>query len=171
MFASKFLFVEPPKSNRSLLRGIVLVACLTLYGCSSGMMQTMPVVTPPVPASAMVTFCNNSGSGCSSGASFSLASLRDLNVMVAWENVPQGTHAQTVHIFLPDGNLYQSMDSSFAIPVVPAGSTTTVGSASTTQALPVAGTFIAQRGLTGNWKVTVDLDGQAMSTQTVQLIQ
>ena len=41
------------------------------------------------------------------------------------------------------------------------------GSATTMQALPVTGTWITQRRLTGTWSVALELDGQPVGTQTV----
>ncbi|MGH7746915.1 MAG: hypothetical protein ACREQ5_19495, partial [Candidatus Dormibacteria bacterium] len=43
------------------------------------------------------------------------------------------------------------------------------GSQTTTDALPVAGTWIVQRSMLGEWKVQVMLDGRPITTQSVML--
>jgi hypothetical protein len=139
----------------------LLLLALGLLGC--GQYNQPPGGSAPLAPSAAVSFCDNPTPGCSSANSFQLTSLRDLHVVIDWQNLPEGTHAQTVSFFLPDGNLYQAFEKSFA---VPEGSS---GALSTEQALPVAGTWITQRSLAGTWQVTLTLDGQAMNSQSVQL--
>ncbi|MGA2483884.1 MAG: hypothetical protein ABSF92_12295 [Candidatus Acidiferrales bacterium] len=138
-----------------------LLLALGLLGC--GQYNQPPGGSAPLAPSAAVGFCDNPTPGCASASSFSLNSLRDLNVVVNWQNVPEGTHGQKVSFFLPDGNLYQAFEKSFAIPEGSPAATATV------QALPVAGTWITQRSLSGTWQVTVALDGQVLESQAVQL--
>ena len=140
----------------------LLPAALGLLGCA-GPAQLAGGPPPALSPSAAVSFCDNTAAGCAAAATFSLQSLRDLNVVVNWQNLPAGTHAQTVNVFLPDGNLYQTFETSFEVPEGSPGSMTTGA------ALPVAGTWITQRGLSGAWNFTLALDGQTMTTQSVQL--
>jgi hypothetical protein len=153
-------------ATKAARRAALGILCLGIAGCASGMQMGPGGGTPPAltPTSAM-RFCDNADPNCTAATAFTLASLRDLNVFVDWQLVPEGTHAQTIQIFVPNGSLYQSFEKSFVVPAGAAGVTTTV------QALPVAGTWITQRSLTGSWQVTLTLDGQAMSTQTVQFTQ
>ena len=119
---------------------------------------------PVVPASASLTVCDAATPNCSGASNFSIATVRDIAIAVAWQNVPSGTHSQTLEILQPGGGLYQTLDSAFVIPdEVPSGSQTVV------QNFPVAGTWITKRSLTGAWIVRVSLDGQPVATQTVQL--
>ncbi|HEY2461609.1 MAG TPA: hypothetical protein VGI16_12415 [Candidatus Acidoferrum sp.] len=156
-----------PRANVRRLASTVLLissACLAAAGCG-GINNMAPATPTPVviPASAQVTFCPDASPTCTPASAFSLSSLRDLNVMVAWQNLQPGHHSQTVQVFLPDGNLYQAFEQSFEI------ADGAPGAIATAQALPVAGTWITQHALTGAWQVTLQLDGQAMSTQGVQL--
>jgi hypothetical protein len=89
--------------------------------------------------------------------------LRDLNINVAFQNVPVGRHSQALQVSLPDGTLYQAFEQSFMVDAA------SPGTASTTQALPVAGTGISQHALTGMWQITVILDGKPIASQNVQL--
>jgi len=82
-----------------------------------------------------------------------------------WQNLAAGTHSQKVSFVLPSGDEYQAFERSFE---VADGSSGTV---STSQSLQVAGTWIAQRRLTGMWEVNFFLDGKPMGTQAVQLAQ
>ena len=150
-----------------LLLGVVGLL-LSVAGCT-GQAMTSPGGSgsggggsSPQP-SALVTFCDTPNAGCPAATSFSLSSLRDLNIFVAWSNVPKGTHTQTLRVLLPSGDLYQAYDMSFAI--APQGA----GSASLLRGMPVAGSFITERKLTGDWRVEVWLDGTRMSSQAVQL--
>ena len=66
-------------------------------------------------------------------------------------------------VFSPDGELFQAMEIAFAIPEGSPGTATTV------QTLPVVGTWITQRQITGTWKITVALDDQDIATSSVLL--
>ncbi|HMD32465.1 MAG TPA: hypothetical protein VKG84_11185 [Candidatus Acidoferrales bacterium] len=153
----------PPHRERfRRLPAIVLglYALAALAGC--GGMDSSQV--QPVPhLEAEVVLCNSSMANCTSQESFSVQVVRDLNVMVNWQNLPAGTHTQRVSFVLPSGDFYKAYEKSFAVEDGSNGALTTV------QALPVAGTWITQRRLTGAWTVSLELDGQALSTQTFQL--
>ena len=118
---------------------------------------------PAAPPSATFSFCDNEASGCSGETSFSTAATRDLEVKVSWQNVPAGNHVQTLEILIPSGDLYQQTQMAFG---VAQGSTEPLVAI---QTLPVAGTWIQQRSMTGEWTARVSLDGQVIATQTVQL--
>ena len=135
---------------------------LTLAGCGPTSQSQLPSGNPGAPAQAAVSFCDSSAANCTSGTSFAITSVRDLNVVVDWQNLQTGTHAQKISFILPGGELYQAFVKSFAVADGANGAVTTV------EALPVAGTWITQRGLTGMWSVTLELDGQAIGTRTVQ---
>lgn len=149
---------------RVALLTAMVCTLLLCAGCSgqTAVTNITPPSTPP-PPSAAISFCDNPAPGCAAASSFSVKSLGDLNVFVSWSNVPVGTHAQKLRFFLPDGNVYQAIEASFG--VAPGAN----GSATTVHALPVAGTFISQRLLTGNWQVEVSLDGKVILTQPVRL--
>ena len=114
-----------------------------------------------MPVAATVTFCDSPASTCVPAASFSVSSLRDLSVAVAWANVKPGLHAQKLTFLLPNGNVYQVFETSLSVPAA--------GSVKATQSIPVAGTFISQRSLTGTWKVDVSLDDQLVTSQSLGL--
>ena len=100
-------------------------------------------VLPAQPLSVAVQVCNTTPDGCAAGASYSLATLRDLAINVSWENVPVGTHLQTIEILDPSGWVYQARTQAFAIPE------DWDGSAKTTETVPVSGTWIVTRRRAG----------------------
>ncbi len=160
--------LQTHSAARVALLTAIVCAILLSAGCAGQTVVTS--VTPPpsaAPPSAAVSFCDNPAPGCAAASSFSVKSLgdlnRDLNVFVSWSNVPVGTHAQKLRFFLPDGNVYQAFEASFSV------SPGANGAATVVRALPVAGTFISQRLLTGNWQVEVSLDGKVILTQSVRL--
>ncbi len=113
--------------------------------------------------SAKILFCDAPGTACSPASSFSISKLRDLNIVVNWSNLPPGNHAQLLSVLHTAGGLYQSFHNAFMIGPE-AG-----GSFSTSDALPVAGTWIVERSLTGVWTAQALLDGHIVATQTVTL--
>ena len=163
----------PTHRPLSLLRVIIaaLALSLTISGaaCGSGVLSPLPDPPPPGGGSpggggsAIVIFCDNSDPSCTASTQFSLSSLRDLFILVDWMDYPAGLHLQTLKIFLPDGNLYQSFETTFEITETPTGSFTTVKS------LPVAGSYITRRSLTGDWIVEVSLDGKFITSLVVTL--
>ena len=149
--------------------GLVLTVALLLglgllmaFGC--GQYQTSMPPTPGSP-SAAVSFCNQTENGCAASGSFAVGGTRSLNVAIEWQNLSAGTHSQKVSFLMPNGDEYQTFETSF---VVADGSTSPV---SMSQELPIEGTWIAQRRLTGMWQVNYFLDGQPMGSQAVQLTQ
>jgi hypothetical protein len=114
----------------------------------------------------VVVFAALQFSGCQScdnESSFSTTATRDLEVKVSWQNVPVGNHVQTLEILLPGGNLYQQTQMAFG---VEQGSSEPLVAI---QTLPVAGTWIQQRHMLGEWTARVSLDGQVVASQTVEL--
>jgi hypothetical protein len=126
---------------------------------------TITVMLPP-PPSVAVKFCDVFGDpNCTAMNTFSLLQIRDLIIWVNWQNVPTGTHTQTVIIYLgqPSSTPFTTYFNSFAIDAVP------VGPSQLMVDFPIAGTAISQRRLTGTWTVQVSLDSVLMTTQTFQL--
>jgi len=136
---------------------------VALAGCGP-MNSSQPATGPAAQPQAAITFCNTASPNCSSEQSFSVALVRDLDVVVNWANLPEGTHAQKVSFVLPNGDFYTAYEKSFEVAATTGGTLTTV------QALPVAGTWISQRRLTGTWSVTVELDGQSVGTSTFEFM-
>jgi hypothetical protein len=137
-----------PYRNSIFLAAVVLFAALQFSGCQ---MTSADGGTPPPPApSATFSFCDKEAPSCDNETSFSATATRDLEVKVSWQNVP-------------GGNLYQQTQMTFGVqqgfdqPMV------------AIQTLPVAGTWIQQRHLLGQWTARVSLDGQLIATQTVEL--
>lgn len=124
-----------------------------------------PLASPSAGAAqpaAQILFCDAPGISCAPATSFSVSRLRDLNIVINWAKLAPGNHAERIAVSHAAGGLYQSFHKSF---LVPEGSS----SFSTSYALPVAGTWIAQRHLTGAWTVRASLDGHLAATQTVTL--
>jgi hypothetical protein len=124
---------------------------------------TGPTVTP---ATATISFCNAAQASCQSqNANFSLkaSNIPTLNVKVDWANVAAGTHSQEMRLLLPNGYLFERLQNTFA---VPRGGD---GSASVTRNIPIAHSYIAQRRITGGWKVRISLDGKVITTSDLRL--
>jgi hypothetical protein len=150
-------------------RGALLLSCAVLClvagfsACQTGMTSgTGGGGNPPPPTDATVSFCDDAEGTCTPATSFSVASLRDLVMSVNWENLSGGNHTQMIEVLQPGGGLYQASQSSFL-----AGGASQ-SSLTMTRTVPVAGTWISQRRMTGEWSVRVSLDGKAITTQTVQ---
>ena len=144
-----------------LLAGLALAA-FWLCGCAmagSGSAGSGLVLAPV----ASLSLCNQTPGGCSVAASYSLGSMRDLAVNVQWSHVPEGTHTATFEILQPGGGLYQVQNVSFVADSADAAAQTGI-------LVPVAGTWITQRSLTGSWSVRISLDNQAMDEQAFALL-
>ena len=149
------------RKNPILLAGVVVLAALQFSGCQMTSADGGP--PPPPPATATFLFCDKEAPSCDNETSFSATSTRDLEVKVSWQNVPAGNHVQTLEILLPGGNLYQQTQMAFG---VEQGSSEPLVAI---QTLPVAGTWIQQRHMMGEWTARVSLDGQVVASQTVEL--
>ena len=118
----------------------------------------------PVPATAAVSICDSGNSKCqTAAATYSLATAPDLNIAVNWTNVTAGNHSQEIRLLMPNGNVYQRFQNSFLVPA-----SDTMGTASVSRFIPIMGTFIAQRQITGGWKLEVSLDGKVATTGDLQ---
>lgn len=144
------------------LAAVCGVCAMFAMGCAQFQAGAPPV--PGAPAAAL-SFCQTTETGCAPNGTFQVSGARTLNAVIEWQNLTAGAHSQKVSFVLPSGDEYQVFEQSFE---VPDGSS---GAVATTQSLPVAGTWIAQRRLTGMWQVNFWLDGKPMGTQAVQLIQ
>ena len=152
------------QSERIWLSAMLLCAAAFAAGCGEiGTTSSFnQPAAPPLPLAVTVQVCSSTPDACTAGTSYSLAAVRDLAINVSWENVPVGTHVQTIEIFDPSGALYQARTQALAI------SEDWDGSAKTAETLPVAGTWISIRKRTGPWKLRVSLDSQVVASQTVQ---
>ena len=154
--------------RRKTRDGVVLTIAVLLglglmlaFGCG----QYQASLPPPGSPTAAVSFCDKTESGCTTSGSFAVGGTRSLSVGIEWTNLTPGTHSQKVSFVMPSGDEYQTFETSF---VVADGSSVPV---TMSQELPIEGTWIAQRRLTGMWQVNYFLDGQPMGSQAVQLTQ
>ncbi|HYD16424.1 MAG TPA: hypothetical protein VEB03_00305 [Candidatus Nanoarchaeia archaeon] len=104
-----------------------------------------------------VTFCEVS---CST--SFSVRKTRDVFIRTNWFGLKAGAHEQKTVLTLPDGSVYQSFTAKF---------TSLKKGATVEHVLPVAGSWIHQRGLKGEWKASIYLDGELARTATLKFTE
>src|SRR5256885_17263179 len=112
-------------------------------------------------------FCDTNDPACTPASAFSLSTLRDLYIFVEWTGVPAGTHTQEVRFFLPEdrtGTLYQSFNNPFSAPHGHRKVVTLIDD------LPVAGTFIENRELTGIWRADIYLDDVFVASSYVEFL-
>lgn len=122
----------------------------------------MTTVPPPEPiVAAAISVCNKTPDGCSQQPSFSLVAIRDLAIHVDWKNVSSGTRTQKLEMLDPGGGSYQVLNTSF---VEEDGDN---GAAATDVLVPISGSMITQRSITGTWTLRVSLDEQAVATQRI----
>jgi hypothetical protein len=140
---------------------VAALAAAGLSGCAANSTSS-PAAAPVLPMAASLSVCNQTPAGCSTAASYSLGTMRDLGVNVQWSHVPEGTHSATLEVLEPAGGAYQVQNVSFVI----AG--TNDGSAETNILVPIAGSWVTRRGVTGTWNVRISLDGQNIGTQSVE---
>ena len=149
----------------TLFLGAILLS-VGMFGCAVLPSQDGSPIFPSgntAQPSAQILFCDTPGINCSPGTSFSISQLRDLNIVVNWSNLAPGNHAQILTVLHAAGGAYQSFHKGFM--VAPGAN----GSFSTSNALPVAGTWIVQRSMTGAWTVEAFLDGRVVAKQSVTL--
>jgi hypothetical protein len=149
--------------STALLGCAALCLAAGFSACQTGMTSGNGGNPPPPVTGATVSFCDDGDGACTAATSFSVASLRDLVISVNWENLSAGNHTQMLEVLQPGGGLYQASQSSFL-----AGGASQ-SSLTMTRMVPVAGTWISQRRMTGEWSVRVSLDGKAVTSQTVQI--
>lgn len=125
---------------------------------------------PPAPAAPVATihFCGNdvySSAICDpADNAFSVNTTRDITMFVSWQNVT-GTHVQKLVFIMPNGDPYQAISTTF-------DTTTGQGLQAITpptvsNVLPVSGTWIQQRGITGAWTVQIFLDDVYITQTTL----
>lgn len=138
-----------------------------LGGCATDSSSPTPAPVVPVAQNPQlelaVRVCDSETPNCTGETNFSLSSLRDLQVTLDWKNIPGGTHTQEIAFLLPNGVVYQTVSHGFG---VAEGS---LGSPTVSDGIPVAGTLITQRQMTGQWALHVSLDGAVVGMQTIQL--
>jgi hypothetical protein len=149
--------------STALLGCAALCLAAGFSACQTGMTSGNGGNPPPTVTGATVSFCDDGDGACTAATSFSVASLRDLVINVNWENLSAGNHTQMLEVLQPGGGLYQASQSSFLV------SGASQSSLTMTRTLPVAGAWISQRRMTGEWSVRVSLDGKAITSQTVQI--
>lgn len=131
-------------------------------------------------SSPAIFFCTVSDVQCRSDENqFYLNEVRDLFVFVAWGKV-SGEHTARIRLLLPDGNLYQQTETRFTTQPQPAAASgeqgkvqvarVSRGEPTTVLELPVAGTHITQRSLSGAWTVEVELDGKPVARRNLILL-
>src|SRR6267154_2229325 len=132
----------------------------------------------PRPRGPEIFYCETPDTSCrTTQDTFPIADLRDLFVFVVWPGV-SGQHVQTVAFLLPGGSMYSSRKTRFSIggpsparapafnnevspaPAAPhlVADANKVHPEGITTLLPVGGTYITQRNLSGTWRVRVFLD-------------
>lgn len=112
--------------------------------------------------SATLYACDTNDVNCTPATSFSLSSLGDLYVFVRWSSVPFGTHTQQINLVQPNDVLCCSYSKSFLASHAPKRSLLIETD------VPIAGTQIQLRDLTGLWRVDLYLDGQFVTSLPVQ---
>ena len=140
---------QPSSKSRSFLL-VLAVACLALSIASVAQHINPPGQdASPRPRgqqpSATLSICAQS---CA--LAFHIDQVHALSVNVNWRNA-SGKHTQQIKFLLPKGETYQIMETKFE------------GDGVQTSVLPVAGTWIQAKELTGKWMVQVYLDGQLVT--------
>lgn len=97
------------------------------------------------------------------GVSFSAASLDMLLVKVQWDGLEPGHYVETLHFLLPDGRRYGQAETSFDVGAGETGATVELP-------LAVAGSYIVQHALYGEWGVRVYLDGGLAAAANFELV-
>ncbi len=154
------------KASRAkrLILATALILTVGIAGCAGASVSS--VVPPPQPQlAASISACNKTPNACADAQTFSLAQIRDLAIHVDWKNVSAGTRTQKLEVLDPGGGSYQVMNTSF---LEEDGGN---GEAQTDALIPISGSMITQRGITGTWTLRVSLDGQVVATQSVTFEQ
>ena len=148
--------------SKLIMASALAVSSAWISGCATNSVSS-PVVPKIQQMSAVIRVCDSLTPSCPGESTVSLGALHDLQVSVDWSNMPGGTHSQEIAFLLPSGVVYQTVSHGFALP------DGTLGSATVSDGMPVAGTYITQRQLTGNWIAQVSLDGVVIGSQQVTL--
>ena len=145
---------------------IVTLTATSVADNTKSASATITITLPGQVLAATAKFCDDESENpnCTAKDAFNLALIRDLFMWVNWQAVPNGPHTQQLDVFMPEGHaLYVRYLGGFQI------TEAQTGSAVILRAMPVAGTWITQRQLTGTWQVDVSLDGQLVTSKTFQL--
>ncbi len=156
--------MKASKKSLSLIALMAALAATTVAfgGCATSSPSPAPVANI-LPLELALRVCDSGAPNCTGETNFSLDSLRDLQVNADWKNMPGGTHTQEIAFLLPNGVVYQTLSHGFGV------AEGTFGAPTISDAMPVAGTYITQRELTGDWTVQISLDGAVVGSQKVQL--
>ena len=112
---------------------------------------------------------------------FSMAVIRDIFIQTHWKQI-QGEHIQRVHIYSPDGNIFQKRVVPFSITDqlksqrrkvsgitnmvdVQKARPTKDGQAVVVH-FPVSGTWVSQHGMLGTWRVDAFLNQESRPSVT-----
>ena len=158
-------YVSPIREKSGARLATALLLALAVSGCAGTSVSS--IVPPPQQptVTASISICNKTPDACADAQTFSLAQIRDLIVHVDWKNVSPGTRTQKLEMLDPGGGSYQVMNTSFVEEV---GGT---GEAQTDLLIPISGSMITQRGMTGTWTLRVSLDGREAATQSITFEQ
>jgi len=150
---------------KSAALATAFLLALGVSGCAGASVSS--VVPPPQqPAiAASISVCNKTPNACADAQTFSLAQIRDLAIHVDWKNISSGTRTQKLEMLDPGDGSYQVLNTSF---VEEDGGT---GEAQTNSLIPISGSMITQREMTGAWTLRVSLDGQVVATQRITFEQ
>jgi hypothetical protein len=157
------------------------VAWILIVLCAVAAFVGQTAVAESAPGTEQVRevyFGETEEDACQPGSKqFWLDELRSLHVCIVWEGL-SGTYAAQLKFVTPDGNVYQTMTLAFVTAAAPATVATlevegrhhdvkragwgNKGESLLVAPLPVAGTYITQHNLTGEWKVEISLDGRSV---------
>jgi hypothetical protein len=152
--------IRQQRRVKSLAPAAALLLTIAISGCAESSVPS--VLPPPQPQiAASISVCNKTPNACADAQTFSLAQIRDLSIHVDWKNVSPGTRTQKLEMLDPGGGSYQVLNTSFL--EEEAGT----GQAQTDSLIPISGSMITQRGMTGTWTLRVSLDGQEVATQSI----
>lgn len=142
------------RSKALVLAAVIALACVSVT--PSFAKDIKHVAKKPMPV-ATLNFCDKQ---C--GTEFSATTARDLVIYTSWTNLPAGSQLQQVTLLLPNGDVYQKFETKLSgsslEPVKGRGAWSRYPTV--TNVVPVAGSWIQQRSLTGVWTVEVRLDGK-----------
>jgi hypothetical protein len=183
--------------KRFFASGALLLAAMLATGTAVCAQEIKPVAKPSAPVKspepvanptplrgADVFLCETDSAQCRGGGySFNIRATRDLYVFVVWPKL-NGDYTQTVEFYLPDGSLYVRKSTDFRVRAGQSRArpgvnstlperyfTTSRGSPTVVTHLPVAGTFITQRALTGSWTIRLLLNGQLINSGRFQFTE
>jgi hypothetical protein len=164
--------------KRIVLLAITLMIAALATSAAAGGGATPRAYVPPLagpegPVRISFEGLLHTGKALPGGAHFSAAALRDLLILVEYRDLAPGRHTQRLHLYAPDGALYQQFATEFEVegagPTPRAGAHPAhgpahrdpggpPGSEQVETRLPVGGTWITQHSLYGTWRVEVYLD-------------